>query len=147
MAKSDYKFFFPFRVRYSETDAQGIVFNAHYLTYFDTAIYEYFRNLPYDLLQHVQNTGTDFHVVRVIIDFYAPALFDDEIETYVKAQSVGRSSITFLVEIFPKDSEKTVVKGEVVWVNTDQKTRKSAPVPQRLVDIIKNKKGMEFTNK
>lgn len=25
MAKSDYKFFFPFRVRYSEIDAQGIV--------------------------------------------------------------------------------------------------------------------------
>jgi acyl-CoA thioester hydrolase len=147
MAKSDYKFFFPFRVRYSETDAQGIVFNAHYLTYFDTAIYEYFRNLPYDLLQHVQNTGTDFHVVRVIIDFLAPALFDDEIETYVKAQSVGRSSITFLVEIFQKDSEKTLVKGEAVWVNTDQKTQKSAPVPQRLVEIIKNKEGLEFTNK
>lgn len=33
MAKADYKFFFPFRVLYSEIDAQGIVSKAHYLTY------------------------------------------------------------------------------------------------------------------
>jgi len=144
MAKSDYKFFFPFRVRYSETDAQGIVFNAHFLTYFDTAIYEYFRNLPYDLLDHANNTGTDFHVVRVVIDFLAPTRFDDEIEAYVRARNVGRSSITFLVEIFSKGSKKTLVRGEVVWVNTDQKAQKSAPVSQELVAIIKAKEGIDF---
>ncbi|MEC7649574.1 MAG: acyl-CoA thioesterase, partial [Pseudomonadota bacterium] len=43
MAKSDFKFAWPFRVRYSEVDGQMIVFNAHYLTYYDTAITEYFR--------------------------------------------------------------------------------------------------------
>ena len=144
MAKSDYKFFFPFRVRYSETDAQGIMFNAHYFTYFDTAIYEYFRDLPYDLLDHVKNTGTDFHVVRVAIDFLAPTRFDDEIEAHIRVQRVGRSSITFLVEIFSKDSEKTLVKGEVVWVNTDQKTQKSAPVSQKLMAIIKAKESIDF---
>jgi acyl-CoA thioester hydrolase len=144
MAKSDYKFFFPFRVRYSETDAQGIVFNAHYFTYFDTAIYEYFRDLPYDLLDHVKNTGTDFHVVRVAIDFLAPTRFDDEIEAHIRVHRVGRSSITFLVKIFSKDSEKPLVKGEVVWVNTDQKTQKSAPVPKKLLAIIKAKEGIDF---
>jgi len=38
--REHYNFFHPFRVRYSEIDAQGIVFNAHYFTYFDTAITE-----------------------------------------------------------------------------------------------------------
>ena len=65
MAKSDYKFFFPFRVRYAETDAQGIVFFVHYLTYFDTAINKYFRDLPYNYIEHVKHTGADFHVVKV----------------------------------------------------------------------------------
>jgi acyl-CoA thioester hydrolase len=51
MAKSDFKFFYPIRVRYAETDLQGIVFNAHYLTYFDTAIYEYLRDLPFECCQ------------------------------------------------------------------------------------------------
>ena len=128
MAKSDYKFFFPFRVLYSEAEAHGIVFNAHYFTYFDTAIYQYFRDLPYDLLDHVKNTGTDFHGVRVGIDFLAPTRFDDEIDAHIRVNRVGRSSITFLVEIFYKDSEKTLVNGEVVWLNTDQKTQKFAHV-------------------
>ena len=31
------------RVRYSECDMQGVVFNANYLTYFDTAVTELWR--------------------------------------------------------------------------------------------------------
>ena len=40
MERAGFSFFHPFRVRYSEIDAQGVVFNAHYLTYYDTAINE-----------------------------------------------------------------------------------------------------------
>src|SRR5438445_12442479 len=48
MSREQFWFFHPFRVRYSEIDGQGIVFNVHYLTYFDTTITEYFRALGYD---------------------------------------------------------------------------------------------------
>ena len=48
MSREQFWFFHPFRVRYSEIDGQGVVFNAHYLTYFDTTITEYFRALGYD---------------------------------------------------------------------------------------------------
>lgn len=133
MAKSDFKFFFPFRVRYAETDAQSIVFYAHYLTYFDTAINEYLRYLPFNYIEHVRNTGTDFHVIKVIVEFFAPSHFDDEIEVHVRTGRIGRSSMTFLIEIFPKNGETALVKGEVVWVNTDQKAHKSVPLPEELV--------------
>jgi acyl-CoA thioester hydrolase len=141
MAKSDFKFCFLFRVRYAETDAQGIVFFAHYLTYFDTAINEYLRDLPHNYIEHVKQTGTDFHVVKVTIEFYAPSHFDDEIEVYVRTGRIGRSSLTFFIEIFPKNGETTLVKGEVVWVNTDQKTHKSVPLPEALVVKLRNKEG------
>jgi acyl-CoA thioester hydrolase len=141
MAKSDFKFCFLFRVRYAETDAQGIVFFAHYLTYFDTAINEYLRDLPHNYIEHVQQTGTDFHVVKVTVEFYAPSHFDDEIEVYVRTGRIGRSSLTFFIEIFPKNGETTLVKGEVVWVNTDQKTHKSVPLPEALVVKLRNKEG------
>ena len=133
MAKSDFKFFFPFRVRYAETDAQGIVFYAHYLTYFDTAINEYLRYLPFNYIEHVRNTGTDFHVIKVVVEFFAPSHFDDEIEVHVRTGRIGRSSMTFLIEIFPKNGETALVKGEVVWVNTDQKAHKSVQLPKELV--------------
>ena len=46
--RDQFRFFHPFRVRYSEIDGQGVLFNAHYLTYYDTAITEFFRALGYD---------------------------------------------------------------------------------------------------
>jgi len=141
MAKSEFKFSFSFRVRYAETDAQGIVFFAHYLTYFDTAINEYLRDLPYNYIEHVKQTETDFHVVKVTVEFFAPSHFDDEIEVYVRTGRIGRTSLTFFIEIFPKNGETTLVKGEVVWVNTDQKTYKSVPLPEALVVKLGNKEG------
>ncbi|MEJ2658864.1 MAG: thioesterase family protein, partial [Desulfobacterales bacterium] len=127
--------------RYAETDAQGIVFYAHYLTYFDTAITEYLRDLPFDYVEHVKHTGTDFHVVKTVIEFFAPSHFDDEIEVYVRSGKIGRSSLMFLLEIFPKNKETPLVKGEVVWVNTDQKAKKSAPLPEELVVLLKKREG------
>lgn len=141
MTKSDFKFCFPFRVRYAETDAQGIVFFAHYLTYFDTAINEYLRDLPHNYIEHVKQTGTDFHVVKVTVEFFAPSHFDDEIEVCVRTGRIGRSSLTFFIEIFPKNSDTTLVKGKVVWVNTDQNTHKSVPLPEALVVKLRNKEG------
>ena len=138
MAKTDFKFFFPFRVRYAETDAQGIVFNAHYLTYFDTAIYEYFRQLPFDFVEYVSRTGHDFHTVHVSLDFIGSARFDDEIEVCVKTEKYGRTSLGFAIEIYRKATDDPLVRGRVVWVNTDQKENKSAPLPPELVEKLQN---------
>ena len=49
MSREQFNFHYSFRIRYSEVDAQGIVFNAHYLTFFDTAMTEYLRHINYDL--------------------------------------------------------------------------------------------------
>lgn len=45
MQRSDFRFFHRLRVRWAEVDMQKIVFNAHYLMYFDTAIADYWRAL------------------------------------------------------------------------------------------------------
>ena len=49
MQRSDFRFFERLRVRWAEIDAQQIVFNGHYLTYFDTAMAGYWRAMamPY----------------------------------------------------------------------------------------------------
>ncbi|NKB60131.1 MAG: YbgC/FadM family acyl-CoA thioesterase [Alphaproteobacteria bacterium] len=136
MAKSDFKFAWPFRVRYSEVDGQKIVFNAHYLTYYDTAITEYFRALPYDYMGQVERTGEDFHTVRTLVEYQQAIAFDEDIEVLVRTSRLGRSSMTFLLEVHPQGQEDLRATGEVVWVNTDQATHKSAAVPQDLVDKL-----------
>ncbi len=136
MAKTDFNFSFPFRVRYSEVDGQMVVFNAHYLTYFDTALTEYFRFLPFDYMSHVKETGNDFHTVKTLVEYQAPINFDDEIEVYVKVGRLGRSSISFDLEIHLKSEDNALASGEVVWVYTDQETHKSTALPEELTRLI-----------
>ena len=44
MKRSDFRFADPLRVRWAEVDMQKVVFNGHYLMYFDTAIADYWRD-------------------------------------------------------------------------------------------------------
>ncbi|MCB1744131.1 MAG: acyl-CoA thioesterase [Gammaproteobacteria bacterium] len=137
MARAEFRFGYPFRVRYSEVDAQGVVFNAHYLTYFDTAITEYFRVLPYDYMGQVKQTGEDYHTVRTLVEYQAPILFDEDIEVMVRVSRIGRTSLSFVLEIHGADGEDLRATGEVVWVNTDQSTHRSAPLPELLLERLK----------
>ena len=136
MAREDFKFSFGIRVRYSETDMQGIVFNSHYLTYFDTAITEYVRWLEYDFQEHIEELGQDVHTVHVDLDFHSPCRYDDELDVCVRVSKLGKSSLTFRVEIFLKGQEELKTSGQVVWVNTDQKEHQARPLPRELVDLI-----------
>ena len=58
--REDFRFFHRLRVRWAEVDMQKIVFNAHYLMYFDTAIGDYWRvlALPYEAaMRHLNEIG------------------------------------------------------------------------------------------
>ncbi len=100
MSRENFWFFHPFRVRYSEIDGQGVVFNAHYLTYFDTAITEYFRALGFDQYADAKASGIDFHVVKSLIEYKAPVRFDWELDVGARVARIGNSSLTFEMVIF-----------------------------------------------
>ena len=142
MAKSDFWYSYPFRVRYAECDMQGIVFNAVYFTYFDTAITEYLRAMDYDLKEQIEETGTDFHVVRALAEFVGPIRFDDEIEVHVRTGRIGNSSITFLIEVHLKGEDNVLTTGEIVWVNAYQGKHESAPVPEKLTELIRTRESV-----
>ena len=115
MSREQFWFFHPFRVRYPEIDGQGVVFNAHYLTYFDTSITEYFRVLGYDQYADARKTGIDFHVVKSLIEYRAPVLFDQKIEVGVRVTRIGNSSLVFELAIFLEAATDVFVTGEIVW--------------------------------
>jgi acyl-CoA thioester hydrolase len=143
LKRGDFWFFWPTRVRYAEIDAQGVVFNANYLAYFDTAITEYIRALPYKYgLGGDAATGTDFHIVKGTVEYKAPIRFDDEIEVGVRTAKLGRTSIVYALAIFPKGGEAVLSSGEVIWVNTDLKAMKSAPLPAALIAAVKKREAV-----
>jgi acyl-CoA thioester hydrolase len=144
MAITDFRFSFPFRIRYSEIDGQGIVFNAHYLTYFDTALTEYMRKLGYDYNAQVREENTDFHTVKTLVEYKSPIRLDEEIDVHVRAARLGRTSLSFQVEVHGHNQDDLRATGEVVWVNADQGTHSSAPLATKLVDILSNFEGPQI---
>lgn len=138
MKKRDqFSFFQEFRVRYSEIDSQGVVFNSHYMTYFDSAITEYIRSLNYSYVQLVQERGIDFHLVKTIIEFHKPIFFDEVIEVGVALSKIGNTSLTWSLAIFKKDNDQCLTSGELIWVCTLLGTNKSYPLPEGLVELLK----------
>ena len=81
------------RVRYGECDPQGVVFNANYLSYFDLAITELWREAigPYN--EMVAN-GVDMVVAEANLRYFAPARFDDEIDLGVEIVRLGTTAIS-----------------------------------------------------
>ena len=131
-----YNFYHLFRIRYSEIDAQGIVFNAHYFTYFDTAITEFIREINFDYKALIASEGLDFYLVKSTIEYFKPAAFDQLIEVGVSIARVGRSSITWELAIFRKDEDECLARGELVWVCTKLGSGKSHPLPDNLLRLI-----------
>lgn len=81
------------RVRYGECDPQGMVFNAHYLAYFDIAITELLR-AAFGSYQALVDRGVDMVVAEAQARYHRPAHFDDELALEVEVTRLGTTSIT-----------------------------------------------------
>ena len=134
MARPQFRFVHRLRVRWAEVDRQGIVFNGHYLTYFDVGITEYYRALGYPYPDGLAQHGTDLYVRKAEVEYHASAQYDDEVDICVRVERLGRSSFDFRVEIHRGD--QLLVCGNVVYVNADPVARKSAPLPDFLRKAI-----------
>lgn len=129
-----FRFRTPLRVRWAEVDAQSIVFNGHYLTYFDVGITEYWRAIGMPWPDTMAGEPTELFVVKSLINYHGSARFDDQLEIAVRAAKLGKSSMSFEMGIF-RDGER-LISGEVVYVNADAHSRQSMPIPQKLREAI-----------
>ncbi len=135
-SRERYNFFYELRVRYAEIDGQGIVFNAHYFTYFDIAVTEYLRKIDLDYQVLVSEENLDFYLVKSNIDYLKPAFFDQVLEIGVTAAKIGRSSLTWDLAIFNKGESDCLTHGELVWVCIKKGSNKSHSLPGGIVQLL-----------
>ncbi|MBP6404959.1 MAG: YbgC/FadM family acyl-CoA thioesterase [Proteobacteria bacterium] len=134
MKRTDFRFFHRLRVRWAEVDMQKIVFNAHYLMYFDTAVADYWRALALPYEESMQQLGGDLYVKKATVEFHASARMDDQIDVGMKCARIGNSSMTFLGAIFRGD--ELLITCELIYVFADPATQTSRPVPLALRDML-----------
>jgi acyl-CoA thioester hydrolase len=127
MARTDFAFTHRFRVRWSETDAQGVVFNARYLDYADIAITEYYRAVGLRLLD--PDAPLEFHVKRAIVTWFKPIKPDEMIEVMARTTKIGRTSMTQLVEIHGDRDDDLRAEVELVNVHVDLASHSASPLP------------------
>jgi len=134
MKRSDFRFFHRLRVRWAEVDMQKIVFNAHYLMYFDTAVADYWRALamPYEEAMHM--LGGDIYAKKAGVEFHASARLDDRLDVGIKCERIGNSSMQLVCAIF-RDND-LLITGELLYVFADPATQKSKPVPAPLRELM-----------
>lgn len=127
MARADFAFFHPLRVRWAEVDMQAIVFNGHYLTYFDVAFTEYWRATGLPGVMQQAEEGQEMFARKATIEYHAPARFDDMLDIGVRCAALGRSSMRYVLEIYR--GEEFLIAGELVYVYADTTLRKGVALP------------------
>jgi acyl-CoA thioester hydrolase len=113
------------RVRYAECDAQGVVFNAHYLAYLDLSMTELWR-AAFGSYQAMLDRGLDIVVAEAQLRFRAPAHFDDELTLEVAVTHLGTTSV--VSEHLIRRAEQEVVRGSLRHVFVDRRTLGKSPI-------------------
>ena len=130
MKRSDFRFLDRLRVRWAEVDLQKIVFNGHYLMYFDTAVAGYWRALALPYHQTMEQLQGDLYVRKATLEYEGSARYDDQLEVGIRCDRIGNSSMVFAAAAFR--GEQRLVHGELVYVFADPATQTSRPVPPPL---------------
>jgi YbgC/YbaW family acyl-CoA thioester hydrolase len=134
MKRSEFRFFERLRVRWAEIDQQKIVFNGHYLMYFDTAITGYWRALALPYEKTLASLNGDLFVRKATVEYQGSGRLDDLLDVGIRCGRIGTSSMNFAAAVFRND--ELLVSGELVYVFADPATQRSSPVPQALRAVL-----------
>lgn len=121
----DFQFYSEVSVRFSETDMYGHLNNTVTFAYFEYARIEYFKHIQL-MNDWLNPKGEKIPVVADLqCDYVKQVFFDELLRIYVKANSVGTSSVD--IHYMAKNEKGEIVftgRGSIVQI--DKKTGRSA---------------------
>ena len=122
------------RVRFAETDAQGIAHNSVYLVWFELARVEYLERYAggYPALRA---QGIEAFVTESRVRYREPARFDDRLTVRAECGDVHGARFRFAYEI-DRDGTR-IADGETFHACVDARTMRPTRVPEWLVEAIR----------
>ncbi|MGI4020435.1 MAG: acyl-CoA thioesterase [Janthinobacterium lividum] len=133
----NYKFKTPIYIRFSDLDGFGHVNNAVYLTYFEIARTNYWKQIiEWDWKE------TNIILGKSEINYLKPLKLYDPIFCYVRTSRIGNSSFDMdyiIVKLTETGEEQICTTGQTVCIHYDYKAYKSIPIPE-----LETRKMMEF---
>jgi len=117
------------RVRYSECDAQKIVYNARYAEYVDLAATEFLRAVWGDAMF---GGGFDYRLVKQVIEWRAPARWDDVLEISVTSGRLGTSSFSLAMDLRVLGAATPGATAETTYVLVAEVAQTKLAIPDEL---------------
>lgn len=123
------------KVRYSDTDAQGIVFNGNYATYFDDTLTDLFDLVGYPWGEVEVVLG------RMEIDYRSPARLGEVLVTGARVERIGNTSMTIRLATWEQSTGRVVAEAKQIQVVVSGKDFRPVPVPDDLVAAVEAVQG------
>lgn len=139
-----FKFKTSLRVRSYEVDWAGIVHNAVYLQYFETARIEYLKQLGIEVSFENIKTKSRVVIVRNEINYKNPAHFDDLLDVFVRISEIGDTSFTFESYIVNSLTKQYIADNVSVHVWLDEKSGVPIRVNENFRSIVRSFEGMDL---
>ncbi|MGB7859142.1 MAG: thioesterase family protein [Acidimicrobiia bacterium] len=116
------------KIRYSDCDPQGIVFNGNYARYWDDALTDWCEEAGLGGVE-LGGSGVDVVTARVEIDFRASATLGDTLITSIEVERWGNTSMIIAVVSRRQSDDVVVAEGREVIVFVDPEDFRPVPVP------------------
>jgi len=128
-----FTFSIPIRVRFADTDAQGIAHNSQYLVWFEVARVEYLREFAGGY-QALRDHGIEALVLESLCRYRVAVRFDDELEIHTRC--VDLRGARFRYEYAIVRGDEVVADGHTEHACVDALTLRPTRTPDWLVEAI-----------
>ena len=123
------------RVRYSETDKMGFVYNGNYAQYYEVGRVEMLRSLGLTY-SGMEESGIKMPVLELHCKYLKPALYDEEITVNVIMEKMPGIRIHFRYELF-NEKQELINTGETLLVFVNMNTNRPCLPSQEFLDKLK----------
>lgn len=132
-----FRFSTDLRVRFNETDAQGVAHNAVYLVWLEIARIAYLARVPGGYKGLVEGHGVDVTTVEAHVRYRAGCRFDDELRIWARTTDVrgARFRFEYTVERL-NDPAGPVAEGWTAHACVDAETLRPVRVPEWLASTL-----------
>jgi|GEM_PF-88122 len=120
------------RVRYADTDAEGVVYYGSYLVYFEVARVELLRELGCPIGE-ARDRGLVFPAVSATCDYRRPGRVDDLLDVRLWLGRVGRASFDFAYQVC-RDGE-VLADGTTRHAAVDVDSGRAVALPDWFVEL------------
>lgn len=123
------------RVRYAETDAEGVVYYANHFVYMEVGRINFLRSLGINRA-FWQHSGVGLVIAEAWCRYHAPARFDDLLLIRTWVEEIRRSSFSMRYDILNKDTGHLLAEGRTVQVFVSLETMRPMRLPPEAYQLL-----------